>query len=222
MGRPDRATFDRLRQLIAIDRHDTRPTRPVLEAFTGEEMTTIPVGTAEDLQLAVNRARAAQARWAERTPADRAAVISRFADLVFARRVELMDMAQAETGKARAYAQEEVVDVALTARHYAATGPKTLKAHRVKGMIPGATDVRVRYQPKADWTTATPHTGRYEYVWRPGWTGVSDTRKTFGYLGEVQHFAHRCLGKVTGGPEELVKLPIRFLSIICYAREEEG
>ncbi|WP_299569738.1 succinic semialdehyde dehydrogenase [uncultured Williamsia sp.] len=148
MGRPDRATFDRLRQLIAIDRHDTRPTRPVLEAFTGEEMTTIPVGTAEDLELAVNRARAAQARWAERTPADRAAVISRFADLVFARRTELMDMAQAETGKARAYAQEEVVDVALTARHYAATGPKTLKAHRVKGMIPGATDVRVRYQPK--------------------------------------------------------------------------
>jgi len=59
----------------------------------------------------------------------------------------------------------------------------------------------VRYQPKADWTTATPHTGRYECVWRPGWTGVSNSRKTFGYLGEVQHFARRCLGKVAGGPD---------------------
>ena len=59
----------------------------------------------------------------------------------------------------------------------------------------------VRYQPKADWTTATPHTGRYEYVWRPGWTGVGNTRKTFGYLGEVEHFARRCLGTVTGGPD---------------------
>ena len=59
-----------------------------------------------------------------------------------------MDMVQAESGKARQYAQEEVLDVALTARHYASTGPAALAEHKVKGMIPGATSVRVRYQPK--------------------------------------------------------------------------
>lgn len=59
----------------------------------------------------------------------------------------------------------------------------------------------VRYQPKTDWTTVAPRTGRYEYVWRPGWTGVSNTKATFGYLGEVRHFALRCLGQVEGGPD---------------------
>ncbi|MGU3291346.1 succinic semialdehyde dehydrogenase [Williamsia sp. M5A3_1d] len=148
MARPDTATFDRLRRLVAIDQYDTRPTRSVLEAYSGTEMTTIPIGTAEDLEVAVNRARAAQARWAATSPKERADLLLRFAALVFDHRNELMDMAQAETGKARSYAQEEVMDVALTARHYAKTGPKTLAAKKVKGMIPGATDVRVRYQPK--------------------------------------------------------------------------
>ncbi|MFT4127421.1 MAG: succinic semialdehyde dehydrogenase, partial [Gordonia sp. (in: high G+C Gram-positive bacteria)] len=60
----------------------------------------------------------------------------------------LMDIAQAETGKARAYAQEEVIDVVLTARHYAQVGPKLLADRKVKGVLPGATSVRVRYQPK--------------------------------------------------------------------------
>ena len=59
----------------------------------------------------------------------------------------------------------------------------------------------VRYQPKTEWTNAAPHAGRYEYAWRPGWTSVSNTFKTFGYVGEVRHFAHRCLGMVTDGPD---------------------
>jgi len=58
----------------------------------------------------------------------------------------------------------------------------------------------VRYQPPADWTSATPHAGRYEYVWRPGWTSVARSHATFGYTGEVRHFAHRCLGLVEDGP----------------------
>ncbi|MBT0567649.1 succinic semialdehyde dehydrogenase [Williamsia sp. CHRR-6] len=148
MGKPDTATFDRLVRLVAIDGYDARPTRSILEAFSGTEMATIPVGTADDLTLAVQRARAAQTRWAATPPKERAKLLERFAALVFDHLDELMDIAQAETGKARAYAQEEVVDVALTARHYAKVGPKTLAARKVKGMIPVATDVRVRYQPK--------------------------------------------------------------------------
>ena len=61
--------------------------------------------------------------------------------------------------------------------------------------------IGVRYQPKNDWTTVAPHTGRYEQVWRPGWTGISNTKLTFGYTGEVRHFAQRCLGQVEDGPD---------------------
>ena len=59
----------------------------------------------------------------------------------------------------------------------------------------------VRYQPRADGTTATPHTGRYQHVWRPGWTGIANRGVTFGYAGEVRHFARRCLGLAEGGPD---------------------
>ncbi|MFW0793062.1 succinic semialdehyde dehydrogenase [Gordonia sp. CPCC 205515] len=148
MPTPTAEYFRRLGGLVAIDDAAARPTRSVLEAFSGVEMATIPVGTAEDLEAAVARARTAQEGWGQRTPAQRAEVLDRFAELVHGHAAELMDIAQAETGKARIYAQEEVLDVALTARYYAANGPKVLAERKVKGMLPGATSVRVRYQPK--------------------------------------------------------------------------
>lgn len=148
MPKPSTAYFQRLAALAAIETSADRQTRPVLEAFSGVEMATIPVATADDLELAVARARAAQAAWGDRSAADRAKVINRFSELVHQHAEELMDIAQAETGKARIYAQEEVIDVALTARYYAQAGPKMLADRKMQGMLPGATEVRVRYQPK--------------------------------------------------------------------------
>lgn len=148
MAKPTPEYFTRLAALAAIDDPAARKTKPVLEAFSGAEMATVPVGTADDLVAAVDRARAAQPAWAARTPAERAKVLNRFSELVHDNADSLMDIAQAETGKARIYAQEEVLDVALTARYYATNGPKMLAERKAPGMIPGATDVRVRYQPK--------------------------------------------------------------------------
>ncbi|WP_440713421.1 succinic semialdehyde dehydrogenase [Gordonia sp. FQ] len=148
MPKPTSAYFERLAALAAIDDPAARPTKPVLEAYSATEMATIPVGDADDLTRAVERARAAQPAWAARKPAERAKVLNAFSELVHTHADELMDIAQAETGKARIYAQEEVLDVALTARYYATHGPKMLADRKAAGMIPGATDVRVRYQPK--------------------------------------------------------------------------
>lgn len=57
------------------------------------------------------------------------------------------------------------------------------------------------WQAKEDFTEAAPRAGRYVHEFRPTWTGISNTRATFGYLGEVEHFAKRCLGLVEGGPD---------------------
>jgi succinate-semialdehyde dehydrogenase/glutarate-semialdehyde dehydrogenase len=59
-----------------------------------------------------------------------------------------MDMAQAETGKSRTAAQEEILDIAMTARHYARVAPRLLRPQRVTGMLPGLTKTLVRYLPK--------------------------------------------------------------------------
>ena len=60
MPAPTQVTFDRLRALAAIDNPDARESRDVLEAFTGTPVTTIPVGTEKDVEIAFTRARAAQ------------------------------------------------------------------------------------------------------------------------------------------------------------------
>lgn len=57
------------------------------------------------------------------------------------------------------------------------------------------------WQEPEDFTAVAPHAGRYVREFRPTWTGVSNSRATFGYLGEVRHFAQRCLGLVDGGPD---------------------
>lgn len=148
MPAPSAATFSRLADLIAIPDAAARPTKSITEVFTGKELATIPVGTAEDVDGAIARARVAQKAWAERPVSERAEIFHRYRDLVLAHRDELMDMAQAETGKSRAAAQEEVLDIAMTSRHYARTAAKLLAPKRVTGMLPVLTKTTVRYQPK--------------------------------------------------------------------------
>ncbi|OUS83460.1 succinic semialdehyde dehydrogenase [Rhodococcus sp. NCIMB 12038] len=145
---PTAATFARLADLIAIPDAADRPTRSVVEAFTGKELATVPVGTAQDAEAAIARARVAQKQWAARPVTERAAIFHRYRDLVLENRNALMDMAQAETGKSRAAAQEEVLDISMTARHYARVAPKLLRPRRISGMLPGLTKTVVRYQPK--------------------------------------------------------------------------
>jgi succinate-semialdehyde dehydrogenase/glutarate-semialdehyde dehydrogenase len=148
MPAPSAADFARLRRWVAIADPDARQTKTLDEVFTGHELTTIPVGTAEDVTAAFTQARAAQAEWASRPVADRCAVIERFRDLVAAHRDFLMDVAQAETGKARSAAQEEIVDIMLNARFYAREAPKLLAPQRVQGLLPGVVKTVVNRHPK--------------------------------------------------------------------------
>ncbi|AOW93847.1 succinic semialdehyde dehydrogenase [Rhodococcus sp. WMMA185] len=148
MPAPTAATFARLADLIAIPDAADRQTRSVVEAFTGKELATVPIGTAQDAKDAIARARVAQKEWAKRPASERAAIFHRYRDLMLENREALMDMAQAETGKSRAAALEEVLDISLTARHYARIAAKLLRPRRASGMLPGLTKTVVRHHPK--------------------------------------------------------------------------
>lgn len=76
-----------------------------------------------------------------------AKVFLRYHALVLARQSELLDAIQAETGKARGHAFEEVLDVAITSRHYAHIAQKLLKSRRVKGALPLLTRTIVDREP---------------------------------------------------------------------------
>ena len=113
---PSDAVFDRLRALVAIPDPAARPTRTVEEVFTGRPLATIPVADAADVEAAFAKARAAQADWVKRPIAERVAVIRRYRDLVIEKREFLMDLLQAEAGKAR-QELDQALDLTRIHRH---------------------------------------------------------------------------------------------------------
>ena len=115
--------------------------------FTGGPLAEVPLSTPGDVATAVAAARVAQAGWAARTVAERAAVLLRFHDLLLDRRSEILDLVQLETGKSRASAYEELADVALVARHYGRRASRYLAPRRVRGLVPGLTQVTVHRRP---------------------------------------------------------------------------
>jgi len=148
MSAPSAEVFDRLRKLAAIEDVTERPTRTIDEVFTGRPLTTIPIGAAADVEAAFTKARAAQADWGTRPVKERIAVIRRYRDLVMENREFLMDLLQAEAGKARWAAQEEIVDLIANANYYARVSADLLKPRKVQALLPAIGKTTVGYQPK--------------------------------------------------------------------------
>jgi succinate-semialdehyde dehydrogenase/glutarate-semialdehyde dehydrogenase len=115
--------------------------------WTRAPLASLPQSTSEDVARAARRARAAQRRWAATPVRRRAALLLRVHDLLLHRQSDVLDLVQLETGKARAAAFEEVVDVALLARHLGVRAPRYLAPERRAGLVPGLTSVRVRHDP---------------------------------------------------------------------------
>ncbi len=108
-----------------------------------QPLAELPVSNEADVDSAFALARAAQRGWDRLSVRVRSRILLRFHDLVLERQAEGLDLAQLETGKARADAFEELVDLALTSRHYARVAPGLLAPRRRLGVYPLLTDVRV-------------------------------------------------------------------------------
>lgn len=126
---------------------EKRPQQTVRCPFNGEVLGWVPVCTEDDIQVALARARKAQPIWARRTFQERRAIFARYHDLVLKHREPLLDLIQLEGGKARLHALEEVLDVALTSRHYAFHAEDYLKPRRRKPALPLLTTTREYRHP---------------------------------------------------------------------------
>ncbi|MFE7774218.1 succinic semialdehyde dehydrogenase [Streptomyces sp. NPDC057445] len=116
--------------------------------FTGEKLADLPESTPEDVAEAFARARAAQPAWGATSARARAAVLLRFHDLILERQAEVLDLIQLETGKARLHAHEEVLAVAVAARHYGRKAPSYLRPKRHTGVVPVLTKTTELRQPR--------------------------------------------------------------------------
>ena len=115
--------------------HLDRAEIEVRAPFTGQLLGRIPRGTEVDIDAAVRTARAAQPRWATLHVSARAAVFTRFQSLLLARREEVVDLIQLESGKARRHAFEEILDTAVVAQHYAVHAARYLRPRRRAGAL---------------------------------------------------------------------------------------
>ncbi|MFE7525738.1 succinic semialdehyde dehydrogenase [Kitasatospora sp. NPDC057542] len=116
--------------------------------LTGERLASLPQSTPADVEVAFQLARRAQAAWAALPVRRRAAVLLRFHDLLLRRQDEVLDLIQAETGKARLHAFEEVLAVAMAARHYGRAAHGYLKDKRRGGALPVLTHAVEARRPK--------------------------------------------------------------------------
>jgi succinate-semialdehyde dehydrogenase/glutarate-semialdehyde dehydrogenase len=139
----------RFQQLAAIvttaggEREQTRVENPA----TGETLGWVPTCTADDVEVAVQRARGAQRRWRETRFDERRDVLLRYHDLVLDRQDELLSVIQLESGKARRHAYEEILDAAMIARYYARTAERHLRARRRAGAFPILTATWEHHHP---------------------------------------------------------------------------
>ncbi|HLS75751.1 MAG TPA: succinic semialdehyde dehydrogenase [Nocardia sp.] len=120
----------------------------VFAPATGAKIADLPQSSVEDIDRAFATARAAQREWARRPVRERVAVLRRLHEIVLAEQDTILDIVQTETGKSRAHAFDEVADVAVNARYYAAQADRLLTARRPRGVLPVLTRVDVLHRPK--------------------------------------------------------------------------
>ncbi|HQY99224.1 MAG TPA: succinic semialdehyde dehydrogenase [Propionicimonas sp.] len=119
----------------------------VISPFDGSVYGTLPATPPQDVPVAIARARQAQAVWAEVPPVTRARVLTKLARGIMANRDRILDVIQAETGKSRLSAFEEVMDAGRAVRVFASRSPRLLRPIRRGGAIPVLTRTFEHHRP---------------------------------------------------------------------------
>ncbi|MFF0633867.1 succinic semialdehyde dehydrogenase [Nocardia sp. NPDC004151] len=144
----DALPFDLVQRLLGHAVAGGAPSVEVFAPATGAKIADLPQSSVTDIEAAFATARAAQAEWAKVPVGERAALLRRIHDLVLAEQDTILDIVQLETGKSRVHAFDEVSDVAVNSRYYAAEGKSILAHRKPRGVMPVLTQVEVRNRPK--------------------------------------------------------------------------
>lgn len=131
---PAQHDWQRLAQMVTTT--GQRPQIRVVSPLTGALIGEVPTCSAEDVQLAFERARAAQAAWAALPIRERVKPFLTAHDRFLDARFELADVIQLENGKSRMNAVEEPYDVALNLRYYGYRAASLLSPKRKQGAMP--------------------------------------------------------------------------------------
>jgi len=111
-------------------------------------ITTLPQSSPEDIEAAFARAWEAQATWSQWPVKKRLAVFKRFHKLLLQHNETIVDLIQAESGKARRMTFDETCGPPIVTSHYLKRAAKLLAPVRRGGPVPVmSTSTEIR-QPK--------------------------------------------------------------------------
>jgi acyl-CoA reductase-like NAD-dependent aldehyde dehydrogenase len=108
----------------------------VVDPLTGTKLHDLESHSSEDVIAAVQLGKVAQKAWGARAAKDRASIAKLIAKDLGRHGDELMDILQAETGKSRAHAFEELTGGLAAVSYYARITAKTMKRKRLKAGVP--------------------------------------------------------------------------------------
>jgi succinate-semialdehyde dehydrogenase/glutarate-semialdehyde dehydrogenase len=116
---------------------------------SGEKIGEVPIGTADDVNEAVARAREAQTAWAQRSVAERARVLKSVRGVLLERADEMADTIAAECGKARAEAViHGVAPVTLSLTWLVSRGQRLLASEAPTALAPMVRGTKVHRRPR--------------------------------------------------------------------------
>ncbi len=132
--------------------------------FAGGEWRTVPAGGRPDARLAVNAAAKAFPAWSQSTPAERARLFFKAAEIVKRRRAEIADILADETGSTISFATFQQDLVAATIEQ-AAGWMYLPKGEVLQSNVPGVHSIGVR-RPLGVVACFTPWNGANVLSWR--------------------------------------------------------
>lgn len=130
-----------------MDQSRTQQWLTVASPWDGRVLGAVAITEPAELDGIVARARRAQRDWQKVPLVERSRIFRRFADLTLSKCDHILDTIQAESGKSRISAFEEVMDTARGVRVFANLAPRTLASSRYPGVIPVLTKAVVHHQP---------------------------------------------------------------------------
>jgi acyl-CoA reductase-like NAD-dependent aldehyde dehydrogenase len=107
----------------------------VVSPLTGEKLHDIQAFSADEVKQAFQLARVVQPSWATSVQ-NRSLVAKKLAAILAKEQDAMMDQLQAETGKSRSHAFEEVAGALGAISYYAKVAPKLMRRKRVKAGVP--------------------------------------------------------------------------------------
>ena len=150
-----------------IESTDSRRHLQLRSPVTLEPSGELICANAEDVAVAIEKARRAQAAWSQTSFKERAAIVNRACKLVVERADDIMDTVVAETGKARTDAMTmEVFSVADSLCYYAKNAERFLKPRKRKlhGLMKFIKELQITYKPLGVIGLITPWNGPFVLV----------------------------------------------------------